>query len=284
MNDHTVSASLMRAMPDFPAITAIITTHNRCDAALAAAASVLDQDPAVAELFVCDDGSSDETPERFAEWAAREPRLRYHRFSTPQGGPGAGRNHGIAHAAGDWIAFLDDDDLWLPGKLAVQGAHLDDHHDVVATNAWRSSGARYFPELDAPYEPTRRQLLHVNPLIISSVVARRTLLQRIGGFADLPWLRRGPLDFHTWLRLSDVGARFLVLPDAVVRYDDPPGDRLSSSPLRIRRALVRIAWERWMRHPADRDLAEAAVRHLADGALESAETLWGRLERPHRPG
>lgn len=271
-------------MSDVPAITAIITTRDRCSAALLAAASVLDQDPPVTELFVCDDGSTDETPERFTAWGAREPRLRYHRFATPQGGPGPGRNYGILHATGEWIAFLDDDDEWLPGKIAGQGPHLDDRHDVVATNAWRTSGPRYFPDLTAAYEPSRRELLHANPLIISSVVARRALLRHVGGFADAAWLARGPLDFDTWLRLSDAGARFLVLPEPLVRYDDPPDARLSSSPLRIQRDLLRIAFGRWAAHPVQRELAEAAVRHLADAGLEAMRAARRRAGRRHQQG
>jgi glycosyltransferase involved in cell wall biosynthesis len=266
-----------------PRVTAVITTRNRADAALRAAASVLDQDPPVLELFVCDDGSTDDTPQRFAQLAAGDARVRYHRFDPARGGPGPGRNHAIAHARGDWIAFLDDDDAWLPGKIAAQAAYLaDGSYDLVATNAIRTSGPVYFPDLRAPREPSRRELLHVNPIIISSAVVRRSRLQAIGGFAGLPWLRRGPLDYHTWLRLSDSGARFLVLPDPLVRYDDPPGDRLSSSALAIQGQLLRIAWGRWMRRPRDASLAWAALRHSADTGLVAVATL-GRRVRAWRP-
>jgi glycosyltransferase involved in cell wall biosynthesis len=260
-----------------PTISAVITTRNRCASAIRAATSVLDQDPAVVELFVCDDGSSDETEAHFRAWAAREPRLRYHRFDPAYGGPGAGRNHAIAQGTGDWIAFLDDDDIWLSGKLAAQVPHLsDDGPDLVATNAVRASGPSYFPDLVAPFAPERRDLLRVNPVIISSAVVRRDLLARIGGFADHAWLRRGPLDYHTWLRLSDIGARFLIMPDPLVRYDDQPQARLSSSELRIHRDLLRIAWTRWARHPADRALLDAAARHTTDTLLTATRGLWAR--------
>jgi glycosyltransferase involved in cell wall biosynthesis len=267
-------------MAAVPRVSAVITTRNRPEAALRAAASVLQQDPPVVELFVCDDGSTDDTPARFALLAERDERVRYHRFDPARGGPGPGRNHAIANAQGDWIAFLDDDDAWLPGKLAAQAPYLvDGRYDLVATNAVRSSGPRYFPELQEPYEPRRRQLLHVNPVIISSAVVRRRLLQEIGGFADTPWLRRGPLDFHTWLRLSDAGARFVVLPEPLVRYDDPADARLSSSELRIQRDLVRIAWTRWLHRPSDRLLAEAALRHLLDSGVVVWRSWAGRRQR-----
>jgi glycosyltransferase involved in cell wall biosynthesis len=266
-------------MAQTPAVTAVITTRNRCAQAVEAARSVLEQNPPVIELFVCDDGSDDATPETFVAWATREPRLLYHRFDPACGGPGPGRNHAIERATGDWIAFLDDDDRWLEGKLAAQLPHLSvAGPDLVATNAWRTSGPRYFPDLHAPYEPTRRELLHRNPIIISSAVARRSTLQQIGGFTDAKWLRRGPLDYHTWLRLSDAGARFLVLPEALVRYDDPPDARLSSSELGIQRDLVRIAWGRWRRRPGAPELLEAALRHSADTALVAAGAFRRRVQ------
>jgi teichuronic acid biosynthesis glycosyltransferase TuaG len=255
-------------MSGAPTITAIITTRNRAAQALRAAASVLAQEPPVVELFVCDDGSVDDTPARVTQLADRDPRVVYHRFDPARGGPGPGRNLALERAHGDWIAFLDDDDEWLPGKLAAQAPYLSaGAHDLVATNAVRTSGPRYFPTLAQPLEPTRRALLHVNPVIISSAVVRRDLLRRIGGFADRPWLRRGPLDYHTWLRLADAGGRFLVLPEPLVRYDDPPDARLSSSELRIQRDLLRIAWGRWAGRPGDPLLVEAAARHTTDTAL-----------------
>jgi glycosyltransferase involved in cell wall biosynthesis len=241
---------------------------------------VLDQEPQPNEIFVCDDASGDGTRARFESWASEEPRLRYHRFDPACGGPGPGRNHAIKHATGDWIAFLDDDDEWLPGKLAAQLQHLvADEYDVIGTNALRSSGPLYFPDLTAPRVPSRRELLHVNPLVISSVVARRSLLRAIGGFADLPWLRGGPLDYHTWLRLSDAGARFLVLPEPLVRYHDPQGGRLSSSPIRIQRALVRMAWSRWIQRRSDRLRLEAALRHTADAGVLATSIVYRRLGR-----
>lgn len=255
-------------MPSEPTISAVVTTHNRAEQALNAVASILLQVPAVEEVFVCDDGSTDETPERIAALAAEEPRVRYHRFERARGGPGPGRNYALTQATGAWIAFLDDDDAWLPGKLAAQVPYLAaGDHDVVATNAVRTSGARYFAELDRPWEPSRRRLLHVNPVIISSAVVRRELLAGAGGFSDAPWLRRGPLDYHTWLRLSDAGARFVVLPEALVRYDDSADTRLSSSRGKIQRDLLRIAVTRWASRPYHPQLAEAVVRHLADTAL-----------------
>jgi glycosyltransferase involved in cell wall biosynthesis len=262
-----------------PSVTAIITTRDRADQALRAAASVLAQEPPVLELIVTDDASSDATRERFEDLARREPRLRYHRFAAPHGGPGPGRNHGIATARGDWVAFLDDDDEWLPGKIAAQAPHLTaGRHDLVATNARRTSGGSYFPDMHAPVEMARRQLLRVNPVIISSAVVRRDALCAIGGFADDPWLRAGPLDYHTWLRLCDAGGRLLVLPEPLVLYDDPPQARLSSSAGRIQRDLLRIAWSRWAARPRDPQLLEAALRHTADTALVAASRLRSRRE------
>jgi glycosyltransferase involved in cell wall biosynthesis len=267
-----------------PSVTAVITTHNRAQDVGSAIESVLRQEPPVVELFVCDDGSSDGTEERIRSWTVRESRVRYHRFDPARGGPGPGRNHAIANATGDWIAFLDDDDEWLPGKLAAQlPALASGRYDLVATNAQRTSGPVYFPALARDLEPARRSLLHVNPIIISSVVARRSLLQQVGGFSDIAWLRRGPLDYHTWLRLSDAGGRFLVLAAPLVLYDDAEEARLSSSPLRIQRDLLRITWSRWRADPRRLDALEAALRHTSDTAITAAQ-LAARRRRTPRAG
>jgi len=96
-------------------ITTIITTHNRSAWLRQAVESVLAQEPcgAEVELIVVDDNSSDDTP----AVAAAYPSVRYLR--TKKGKASGSREVGIARASGEWIAFLDDDDAWLPQKLRV---------------------------------------------------------------------------------------------------------------------------------------------------------------------
>lgn len=101
-----------------PTVSAVIPTHNRPDYLASAIESVLSQTYPVCEVIVVDDGSEgDET--RLAVESFNDDRIQYIRFETPRGGCAA-RNTGIETSTGDLIAFLDDDDRWLPEKIEKQ--------------------------------------------------------------------------------------------------------------------------------------------------------------------
>lgn len=104
-----------------PKVSVIIPTFNRAHILARAIASVLEQTDANLELIVVDDGSSDDTAALIKTFV--DPRLRY--VQQPRNlGVSAARNRGIAEARGEWLAFLDSDDLWLPQKLERQFAAL----------------------------------------------------------------------------------------------------------------------------------------------------------------
>src|SRR5215831_667914 len=97
-----------------PLISVLITTHNYGRFIEEAIESVLSQDfPSdQVEILVVDDGSTDDTPERVKKYGLR---IRY--LYKPNGGQASALNFGIARACGEFIALLDADDLFLPGKL-----------------------------------------------------------------------------------------------------------------------------------------------------------------------
>jgi glycosyltransferase involved in cell wall biosynthesis len=250
-------------------VSAVISTFERPDACERAIRSVLAQEPAPLEVLVCDDGSTDETPARFGD----DPRVRYTRIEPNRGTPAPARNAGVAKAQGDWVAFLDDDDEWLPGKLKAQLEHVDGA-DVIATNATTTAtGELYFPDAPAKTTPTRRDILAANPVIQSSAMVRRKSLQQAGGFPEEPWLRALE-DYGAWLALADAGARFLVLGDPFVRYTTHGEDRFSrGGPLRVEMAAARLAWRRLRRQPRDRELLRAAAIKTAAAAQASPSLL-----------
>ena len=241
-------------------VSVVIATHNRHDGCVRAVTSVLAQQPPAREVLVCDDGSRDATRERFTAWADTEPRLRYLRRTESAGGPGPARNLGVEAAHGRWLAFLDDDDEWLPGKLAAQRPWAEEGRaEVIATNALRSLGNPYFPDLTTPWMPTRSDLLHDNPLILSSVVALREIILAAKGF---PTARRvgGVADYLLWMKLSDLGARFVVLPEVLLRYEDTDNSgRMSDRSVQMQNAVARTSWLRWARRPWEPMLLRAAV-------------------------
>jgi glycosyltransferase involved in cell wall biosynthesis len=104
-------------------VSVIIPTHDRAAVVVRAIDSVLDQEGAAVEVIVIDDGSSDGTGELLASRYAGDDRVVY--VPQPQQGVAAARNTGLARARGDLIAFLDSDDVWRPGKLALQLACLE---------------------------------------------------------------------------------------------------------------------------------------------------------------
>ncbi|PTU32923.1 glycosyltransferase family 2 protein [Stenotrophobium rhamnosiphilum] len=108
-------------MSTMPKVSVIIPTFNRAHILGRAIASVLGQTYSDLELIVVDDGSSDGTAALIQTFP--DPRLRY--VQQPRNlGVSAARNRGIAEARGEWLAFLDSDDLWLPQKLDRQFAAL----------------------------------------------------------------------------------------------------------------------------------------------------------------
>jgi glycosyltransferase involved in cell wall biosynthesis len=248
---------------DSDAISVVISTYQRPDACERALRSALNQTEPPLEVLVCDNGSTDDTEARMREWERRDERVRYLHVSRNSGTPATTRNLGIEHARGDLIAFLDDDDEWLPGKLAAQrAAFARESADVIATNALRLDGSIYFPGAPPAWRPTRLDLLRANPIITSSALVRRDHLLSAGGFpTDIR--SKGLEDYVTWLDLAGRGGRFLILGEALVRYDDASGDRLSLDRLRIQLAVTRLAWWHALRRPIRLAGVKAALRHSA---------------------
>ena len=105
-------------------VSVIIPTYNRAHCLGEAIDSVLAQDPPADEVIVIDDGSTDATPDVLAGYGDRITVLR-----QANAGAGAARTAGLRQASGDWITFLDSDDLWYPGRLALL------HHDLERPQA-----------------------------------------------------------------------------------------------------------------------------------------------------
>jgi GT2 family glycosyltransferase len=108
---------------DHPLVSVVIPTYNRGVRVLRAVGSALGQTYPAIEVVVVDDGSTDGTGALLAERFGGDDRVRC--LPRPNGGPAAARNTGLAAARGDFVAFLDSDDEWLPWKLEFQLACLD---------------------------------------------------------------------------------------------------------------------------------------------------------------
>lgn len=207
-----------------PTVSVIIPTYNRAPLVAEAVASVLAQTWTDYELLVVDDGSTDATLEVLAPF---RDRLRL--LQQPENrGVSAARNRGAQEARGEWLAFLDSDDLWLPAKLARQLQWLAAHPGVQIAQTeeiWLRHGRRVNPKKQHRKQSGRIFLpsLHLCLVSPSAVMLRRELFLQAGGFDEsLPACE----DYDLWLRLSwqyDIG---LVPEPLIVKRGGHP-DQLS---------------------------------------------------------
>jgi glycosyltransferase involved in cell wall biosynthesis len=154
------------------------------------------------EIVVVDDGSTDDTLEVIASYLSRG--VRYVR--QPNGGAGAARNRGICETTGEWIAFLDGDDCWLPDKLALQTAHVAQNPGVglVTGSEWQiyESGEQPYllqrEPVDCAFGYPR--ILVENTLGNPSLaLVRRECFRTVGMFdEDMPLGQ----DWEMWIRIA----------------------------------------------------------------------------------
>jgi glycosyltransferase involved in cell wall biosynthesis len=254
--------------PENPRISVVIATAARREDCQRAIASALEGEVKPLEVLLCDDASTDGTEQDVRAWAEEESRLRYLRLPQNHGGPSPARNLGIRSAKGDWIAILDDDDLFKPEKLAVQSELIaTGRYDVVASDADRTSGGAYFGHTEV-VEPSREEFLTHNPIIVSTAVVRRSMLLEVGGFPEHvgPFTLKGPGDYGLWLFLAYRGARFAIAPQPLITYADHGGDRMSKSVFHLESEIAAVKWRLWTQRPSDRKVLLSALRGSADAA------------------
>jgi teichuronic acid biosynthesis glycosyltransferase TuaG len=101
------------------------------------------------EMLIADDCSPDDTRTVVAQWAQREPRVKLIALER-NGGPAAARNAALQRASGRWIAFLDSDDMWLPGKLERCLAHAQAHRAALVFTGYRRASFWAIPRSPRP--------------------------------------------------------------------------------------------------------------------------------------
>jgi glycosyltransferase involved in cell wall biosynthesis len=199
-----------------PLVSVILPTRDRAKYLSRAVASVLAQSEQDIELIVVNDASSDGTREYLDRLAAQDGRVRVVQNAVAMGGAGA-RNAGIAFGRGKWIAFLDDDDEWMPMKLQRQLEKLRANASAVACScSYVVSFSSGWSRLVAvPAFLTLGQLLVDNQLGSSSLcICSSNVLRDIGGF-DIKF--KSAQDHDLWVRLRQKGD-VEVCSEALVLY------------------------------------------------------------------
>lgn len=182
-----------------PLVSVIIPTFNRGYCLEESIRSVLEQSFIDFELVVVDDGSTDNT----SELVRRFPAVKLIRLEENRGVSFA-RNRGVVEAQGDWVGFLDSDDLWEQGKLATQVKWIERHPDlqiVYTDEIWIRNGVRVNP-MNKHRKYSGDIFRYCLPLCIvspSSVLLRAKVLSEVGGFDESMQVCE---DYDLWLRVA----------------------------------------------------------------------------------
>lgn len=213
-----------------PRVSVVIPVFNAALQLPQAIASVAAQTFRDLELIVVDDCSDDDTAS-IARSMLTQKGLRHHLIRlTSNGGPARARNAGVARARGEYVAFLDADDVWMPEKLALQVALLDAHPHVTLCGCqaeWVDGGGRLvgplFEDLPELVPDGWKRLLWNCFIATPCVVARRSDL---GVHPFNPALRVGE-DRDLWIKLATNGTVGLV-ERCMVRILISPGSFMAT--------------------------------------------------------
>ncbi len=242
-------------------VSVIIPCRDREATIAEAVQSVLSQDYDVLEVVVIDDGSLDGTLQILA--AMSDPRLVVLR-NTGAPGPSGARNFGVQRARGDWIAFQDSDDVWLPGRLSRQMGRLTESHNVAGFCGMliKADTDPNSPVIDrVPDRATGPLPENLLPALLRSsfistqmLIVRRAVFDEIGGFdEDFPAL----VDWELMLRVSQQGAVDFLDEDLVIqRMSDNSVTRSVEKRVLAQRLIIR-------KHKAlfDSDTEASALHH-----------------------
>ena len=256
-------------------VSVVIPTHDRMRWLKLALATALWQEEVTVQAIVVDDGSSDGTADLVRSLDDSRIKLLRHDFAQ---GVGVSRNHGADEATHEWIAFLDDDDLWAPDKLyrqinaasrrgrdwAYAGCvNVGDHLEIIG-------GA---PPPSPATVSKRIFRFNAVPGGGSNVVVRRDTFRRVGHF-DLRL--RNTEDWEMWIRLAELGPPAWV-PEPLLAYRVHPTNAsldiveilagVELIELKHRTSVDRGVLHRWIAESCLRaGQRGAALRHLAIAA------------------
>jgi glycosyltransferase involved in cell wall biosynthesis len=256
-------------------LSVVIPTYNRAGLVKAAVDSVLKQTWTAFEIIVVDDGSSDESKDVLGQYGNR---IRY--FQRDHEGPSQARNFGAAQACGEFLAFLDSDDVWEPNKLDVQMAFLGVHPEIkmVCCGTYRLGQS---PKRRSPLKGDRwgdlfLTLFEKSFVNTSSVVLDRACFLQVGAFDETI---RTAEDYDLWLR---VARRFPVA------YLDRPlvgirkhRDELSKNKVELRRNAIRVVERHFDPHRVPRKAYRKRIAdlhvYLGRGYLRIGDTREARV-------
>lgn len=214
-----------------PLVSAIIPTHNRAKLLERAVRSVFAQTYPNIEIVIVDDGSTDTTPDVVRRLSSERPII-YLRNESAKGAPCA-RNRGIEAASGQFIAGLDDDDEWLPERIARLVDAYRPKFAAVTSDDLLVSGKRQI-------RWRKKRTITGDDILLSNAVGNQVLVERerllaIGGFdEELPAAQ----DYDVWIRLADRYGSILNVRKPLQRVHVHSGGRITTSNAQYRGYLA----------------------------------------------
>lgn len=190
-----------------PTISVIIPVYNAECYLGEAIESVLVQSMSPTEILVIDDGSSDDSlaiAQRYGSFV--------HCYSQAHAGPGAARNLGVSVAQGEFLAFLDADDLWLPNKLACQVAYLYEH--TALAMVFGQVEQFISPELSPEQQPILPPRTMMAGVHVGAMLIHRASFDKVGPFATT-WTIGEFIEWYS--RAETAGLQAAILPQVVMR-------------------------------------------------------------------
>ena len=202
-----------------PLISIVLPTYNRAAMLKTAIQSVLAQGYENWELIVIDNYSIDGTEYVISEF--KDARIKCLKIKN-NGSIGKSRNLGIKQALGEWIAFIDSDDWWAPGKLEACSLHFKKDVDLIYHDLFLSLDGSVKKWKKIKSRKLKRPVLHDllvrgNPIANSSVILRAALLKKIG-YLDESMGINPCVDYHTWLKVAKISNGFKYIDRALGCY------------------------------------------------------------------
>ena len=273
-------------MENAPLVSVVIPSYKRSDTVKSALDSVLNQTYQNLEIWLVDDNgedkSSTESLLKAIEEISKDKRFNYFKPEKHINGSFA-RNEGIKKARGEYIAFLDDDDIWYPSKLEKQIRKFQEDSDVGLVYCGAKS---VFPKENLSYEikPTKKgdmskEAIMGNFIATSSVaVVRKNVLDKAGLF-DITLPARQ--DYELWLRISQV-SKVDYVDEILVEYMNERGSNQVTSSVDKYETACRILEEKYekiisklspkqRRTRKERELWNLANRALRNGNKKGAQ-------------
>lgn len=219
-----------------PRVSVVLPAFNAAATLPAALESLQQQDFRDWELLAVDDGSTDDTGKILTDAARADSRIQP--VTLPHQGIVPALQRGLDVARGEFIARFDADDMCLAGRLGEQVLFLEAHPEIGVASCLVEFGGSsitrggYAAHVDwlnsvvTPAEIEQARFIDA-PLAHPSVMFRRTLVERHGGYRDGEF----PEDYELWLRWLEAGVKMAKVPQTLLRWNDPP-HRLSRSDAR----------------------------------------------------